>query len=124
MRRDQDDFQDRVAELATKGRVRKRRGTSVLYEKRADGLLIPVTTADGVSVFPWKTLFASLAIMLAVKTGLYVVMGEQAVLQMAHSLAEDHTAAKAAVVLLQPEPLSGWLVSQTEDALTALDLSI
>lgn len=113
-------FEDRVTALAAKGSVRKRKGTQIIYAKRPDGLLVPVTAADISSRFPWKLLCFVVAAALGLKTGLFVVLGEEAVMMRAAELAQSRPAANAAVMLLQPEPVSEWLVVQTQDFISFL----
>ena len=118
---DQTEFEQRATELAAKGRVRRRQGTSIVYEKRPDGLLVPVTTADATkSDFPSRTLLCFIGMMFAIKTGLFVTVGEEQVMMKANQLAENHIAGRAAVIIMQPEPVSAFLVTQTEDILLAM----
>lgn len=110
-------FHERVAALETQGNLRNRKGAKVLYEKRPDGLLVPVTTPDSSNRFPWKALTLAVVCMLGAKTLLYVAYGEEQVMLRAAALAEQKPAAQAAVVLLRPEPVTNWLIEQTKDVL-------
>lgn len=113
-------FHERVAALETQGNLRNRKGAKVLYEKRPDGLLVPVTTPDSSNRFPWKALTLALVMTMGVKTGLYTAYGEDQVMARAEAWAAQKPAANAALVLLQPEPVTNWLITQTKDVLGAV----
>ena len=109
-------FHERVRKLQDAQKGRRGQGKKrkkVLYERQANGLLVPVAVAPSTApTFPWKSVVLALVLMIALKGFLYAQFGAEALSQRIAELGLKSELETAIAWVLAPEPVSGWAADQ------------
>lgn len=98
-------FQQRIAQVDALKLGAKAKGARVLYEKRPDGLLVPVVTQEK-RRFPWGALVLAAVCMIALKGFIYAYFGVEMLEARVADLSAGTGLDKVFAFLLQPDRLS------------------
>lgn len=109
-------FQHRMAEVETRKRGFKAKRAKVLYEKRPDGLLVPVVMQEKRRI-PWVTLLFAAVCLIGLKGFIYAYFGAEVIDVRVTGLSQGVWSDKIFAFILQPDPLSAQAAAWLEPIL-------